>query len=60
MKELTYIPPFTVTEEVASLVADIAEMVGRLTVMSDHLPTPRLRKANRGTSTRLLCRYCSK
>lgn len=47
MKEPTYIPPFTITEEIASLVADIAEMIGRLAAMADHLPTPHLRKANR-------------
>ena len=47
MKEPTYIPPFTITEEIASFVADIAEMVGGLTAMADHLPTSHLRKANR-------------
>ena len=47
MKEPTYIPPFTITEEIASFVADIAEMVGGLTAMADHLPTLHLRKANR-------------
>ena len=42
-----YIPPFTVTDEITSLVADIAEQVGQLTATTDNLPAPHLRKENR-------------
>lgn len=42
-----YIPPFTITDEITSLIADIAEKVGHLTATADHLPAPHLRKENR-------------
>ena len=42
-----YIPPFTITDEITSLIADIAELVGHLTAMADHMPAPHLRKENR-------------
>lgn len=42
--EPTYIPPFTVTDEITSLVADIAEVVGHLSATAAQLPTPQLRK----------------
>ena len=42
-----YIPPFTITDEITSLIADIAELVGHLTATADHLPAPHLRKENR-------------
>ena len=42
-----YIPPFTITDAIASLIADIAEQVGLLTATTDNLPTPHLRKENR-------------
>ena len=42
-----YTPPFTVTDDIMSLIAEIAELVGHLTATSDHLPTPHLRKENR-------------
>ena len=46
-KETTYTPPFTVTDEITMLVADIAEAVGRLSVIANQLPAPHLRKENR-------------
>ena len=46
-KEPSYIPPFTVTDEITSLVADIAEQVGHLTATTEQLPAPHLRKENR-------------
>ena len=42
-----YIPPFTITDEIMTLVADIAERVGHLTASVDQLPAPHLRKENR-------------
>ena len=45
--EPTYIPPFTLTDEITSLVADIAEVVGHLSATAGQLPTPQLRKKNR-------------
>ncbi len=45
--EPTYIPPFTVSAEMTTIVAEIAEMVGHLTATAEHLPTPQLRKKNR-------------
>lgn len=44
---MSYIPPFSVTDEITSLVAEIAEAIGHLTATADHLPTPQLRKQNR-------------
>lgn len=46
-EEPSYIPPFTITDEITSLVADIAEQVGRLTATTEQLPAPHLRKENR-------------
>ena len=45
--EPTYVPPFTVTDEMMTLVADIAEAVGHLSATTDNLPAPHLRKENR-------------
>ena len=45
--ESTYIPPFTVTDEITTLVADIAETIGHLNATADRLPSPHLRKENR-------------
>jgi Fic family protein len=42
-----YIPPFTITDEIMTLVAGIAERVGHLTASVDQLPAPHLRKENR-------------
>ena len=44
---MSYIPPFTVTDEITSLVAEIAEIIGQLTAISDQMPAPQLRKGNR-------------
>lgn len=46
-KATVYEPPFTVNNEILSLVADIAETVGHISATSKHLPTPQLRKQNR-------------
>ena len=46
-KEPGYIPPFTVSEDILTLVAEIAEKVGHLTASAEELPTPQLRKKNR-------------
>ena len=45
--EPTYVPPFAVTDEITTLVAEIAEAVGHLTATAQQLPTPKLRKENR-------------
>ena len=42
-----YTPPFTITDEIMTLVADIAERMGHLTASVDQLPAPHLRKENR-------------
>ena len=46
-KEPTYIPPFTVNDEITTLVAEIAEAVGHLTASAGQMPTPQLRRENR-------------
>ena len=46
-KKLTYIPPFTITNEITSLVAEICEIIGRLSTTTNDLPSPKLRKQNR-------------
>ena len=46
-KTQTYTPPFVVTDEIMTSVADIAEVVGHLTATTGHIPTPHLRKENR-------------
>ncbi len=45
--EPSYIPPFTVTDEMTSLVVEIAETLGRMSVNDKDIPTPTLRKENR-------------
>ena len=45
--ETSYIPPFTVTDEITSLVIEIAETLGRRSVNDKDIPTPTLRKENR-------------
>ena len=45
--ESTYIPPFTVNDEITTLVAEIAEAVGHLTASAGQMPTPQLRRENR-------------
>lgn len=43
-----YTPPFTITDEILTLVAEISEAIGGLNaMMSDNLPHPMLRKQNR-------------
>ena len=41
-----YTPPFAITEEIALLVAEIAEMVGLLSATADQHPSPQLRREN--------------
>lgn len=45
--EPTYVPPFTITDEITTFVAEIAEKVGHLTASAEQLPTPQLRRENR-------------
>ncbi len=45
--EPAYVPPFTITDEITTLVAEIAEKVGHLTASAEQLPTPQLRRENR-------------
>lgn len=43
-----YTPPFTITEEILQLVADISECIGRMEILAENaMPEPMLRKANR-------------
>lgn len=44
---MNYTPPFTFTDEMMSLVAEIAEIVGKISATAAHLPQPHLRKENR-------------
>ena len=44
---MNYTPPFTLTDEMMSLVAEIAEIVGKISATAAHLPQPHLRKENR-------------
>ena len=41
--ETSYIPPFTVTDEITSLVIEIAETLGRMSVNDKDIPSPTLR-----------------
>lgn len=43
----SYIPPFEVTEEILSLVADVSEIVGHLSATVKALQSLQLRKSNR-------------
>ena len=45
--EPSYISPFTLTDEMTSLVIEIAETLGRMSVNDKDIPTPTLRKENR-------------
>lgn len=47
LKEPSYITPFTVTDEMTSLVIEIAEILENMNVNDDKLPAPLLRKQNR-------------
>ena len=44
---MSYVPPFTVSDEIMSLVAEIAEIIGHLSATTEQLPMPLLRKKNR-------------
>ena len=44
---MSYVPPFTVSDEIMSLVAEIAEIIGHLSATTQQLPMPLLRKKNR-------------
>ena len=43
----TYIPPFTMTDEITNLVIEIAELTGAMTVSEQLSKNPRLRRENR-------------
>jgi len=43
----SYQPPYTITPEILKLVAEISELVGRLTVLTDNSKELRLRRINR-------------
>ena len=45
-KELTYIPPFTVTDEITTLIVEIGEAIGLLSIDTS-VPSVKLRKQNR-------------
>lgn len=45
-KEPSYIPPFTITDEITTLVAEIGEIIGRLSV-DENSSSVKLRKQNR-------------
>ena len=46
-EEPTYTPPFTITDEITTLVIEIGEILGRLSAENENIPTPKLRKENR-------------
>ena len=41
-----YIPPFKITSAIISLIAEISQMVGRLSVLEDAAKAVRLRRIN--------------
>jgi Fic family protein len=47
MKAAPYAPPYIMTPEITHLVAEICEIVGRVSSMVDVMITPRLRRENR-------------
>ena len=47
MSDTSYIPPFTMTEEITNLVIEIAELTGIMTVSEQLSKNPRLRRENR-------------
>ena len=47
MKEKQYVPPYTVTDEIIHLIAEISELVGVVTVKSGAAADPQLRRENR-------------
>lgn len=44
---MAYEPPFSLNDEILSLVADIAQKVGRVTAREEIRSAPKLRKENR-------------
>ena len=46
-EEPRYTPPFTITDEITTLVIEIGEVLGRLSAENENIPTPKLRKENR-------------
>ncbi|MDR0446796.1 MAG: hypothetical protein LBH17_07225 [Oscillospiraceae bacterium] len=46
MAEKPYIPPYSVTDAIIDLVAEISEQVGMVTVRSDNAVSPQLRRDN--------------
>ncbi len=44
---MSYVPSFTVSDEIMSLVAEIAEIIGHLSATTEQMPMPLLRKKNR-------------
>ena len=47
MPDTSYIPPFTMTDEITNLVIEIAELTGAMTVSEQLSKNPRLRRENR-------------
>lgn len=45
--KMEYKPPFTITESIINLLAQVSELVGQVTVLHKDSITPRLRRANR-------------
>ncbi|MCP5319252.1 MAG: Fic family protein [Pseudomonadales bacterium] len=44
---MSYQPPYLITPEIVSLIAEIGEIIGRYTLLAEQRMTPRLRRANR-------------
>ncbi|MCW8349028.1 hypothetical protein MD535_23845 [Vibrio sp. ZSDZ65] len=44
---MAYTPPFTITNDILNLVAEISVMLGRLEVANPDLMSPQLRRGNR-------------
>ena len=47
MERKGYIPPYTLTDKTVMLIAEITEIITRLSVTTGSMPNPRLRKENR-------------
>ncbi len=50
---MKYQPPYTITPAIVNLVAEIAETIGRYSVLAEQNLTPRLRRENRIRTIRL-------
>jgi len=44
---MNYQPPYTITQAILNLVAEISELIGRYTMLAEQNLTPRLRRENR-------------